>query len=71
VTASSSVSAFAPTGPAVNSAAVSKAADTLTAVAKPGSAAYRIGPLDVLDISVFKVPDLTKEVQVAEDGTIN
>lgn len=69
--ASASASAFAPTGPAVRSAAASKAADALTAVAKPGNAAYKIGPLDVLDISVFKVPDLTKEVQVAEDGSIN
>lgn len=33
--------------------------------------AYRIGPMDVLDISVFNVPDLSKTVQVAETGTIN
>ena len=66
-----SASAFAPTGQPVHSAAASQAADALTAVAKPGNAAYKIGPLDVLDISVFKVPDLTKEVQVAEDGSIN
>jgi polysaccharide biosynthesis/export protein len=67
-----SATAFAPTGPAaVHSAAASQAADALTAVAKPGNAAYKIGPLDVLDISVFKVPDLNKEMQVAEDGTIN
>jgi len=71
VTADTNASAFAPTGPAVHSAAASKAADALTAVAKPGNAAYKIGPLDVLDISVFKVPDLNKEMQVAEDGTIN
>jgi polysaccharide export outer membrane protein len=62
---------FAPTGPVVHSAAASEAADKLTAVAKPGNAAYKIGPLDVLDVSVFKVPDLTKEMQVAEDGTVN
>jgi len=67
----SSATAFAPTAGAVHSAAASQAADALTAVAKPGNAAYKIGPLDVLDISVFKVPDLAKEVQVAEDGTIN
>lgn len=73
LTAGASASAFAPTGPAAapHSAAASQAADALTAVAKPGSAAYKIGPLDVLDISVFKVPDLNKEVQVAEEGTIN
>ena len=33
--------------------------------------AYRIGPFDVLDISVFQVPELTKSVQVADSGTIN
>jgi polysaccharide export outer membrane protein len=71
LTRASSVSAFAPTAPAVQSAAASQAADALTAVAKPGNAAYKIGPLDVLNISVFKVPDLNKDVQVAEDGTIN
>jgi len=32
---------------------------------------YRIGALDVLDISVFQVPELTKSVQVADTGTIN
>lgn len=71
LTTASSASAFAPTGPVVNSGAASQAADTLTAVAKPGNAAYKIGPLDVLSISVFKVPDLNKDVQVAEDGSIN
>jgi polysaccharide biosynthesis/export protein len=35
----------------------------------PGS--YKIGPLDVLDISVFQVPELTKSVQVSDTGTIN
>jgi polysaccharide biosynthesis/export protein len=33
--------------------------------------AYEIGPLDVLDISVFQVPELTKTVQVADTGTVN
>ena len=37
----------------------------------PGRNAYRIGPLDVLDISVFQAPDLSKTVEVAEDGTID
>lgn len=37
----------------------------------PGSTAYKIGPLDVLDISVFKVPELSKSVQVADTGTVN
>lgn len=33
--------------------------------------AYKIGPLDVLDISVFRVPELSTSVQVAETGTVN
>jgi polysaccharide export outer membrane protein len=41
------------------------------ATATPGSGGYRIGALDVLDISVFQVPELTKSVQVADTGTIN
>jgi polysaccharide export outer membrane protein len=61
--------AFAPT--AASQASAAQAADKLTAVAKPGNSAYKIGPLDVLAISVFKVPDLEKSVQVSENGTIN
>jgi polysaccharide biosynthesis/export protein len=37
----------------------------------PGTHAYRIGPLDILDISVYQVPDLSKTVQVGDNGTIN
>ncbi len=43
---------------------------------QPGAAAtsrkapYKIGPLDVLDVTVFKVPDLSKTVQVNGAGTI-
>ncbi len=48
-----------------------EAAAKLTSVATPGNSAYKIGPLDVLEISVFKVPDLTKTVQVADVGTID
>lgn len=33
--------------------------------------AYRIGTADVLNVSVFKVPELSKTVQVANTGTIN
>ena len=36
-----------------------------------GGSGYRIGPFDVLDITVFQVPELTKSVQVADIGTIN
>jgi polysaccharide biosynthesis/export protein len=41
------------------------------AAATPGNSEYKIGPLDVLDISVFKVPELSKNVRVAETGTVN
>ncbi len=50
--------------PASEVAAVSAA----TAVSTPGAEGYRVGPLDVLDITVFKVEDLTKVVQVSESG---
>ena len=50
---------------------LSRVADKFTSIATPGSADYKIGPQDVLDISVFKVPELTRSVQVADAGTIN
>lgn len=31
---------------------------------------YRISPLDMLEVSVFQVPDLSKKVRVAADGRI-
>lgn len=37
-------------------------------VEDPG--AYKIGYADVLDISIFKVPELARTVEVAESGTI-
>jgi polysaccharide biosynthesis/export protein len=52
-------------------AQVLKVADTFTAAATPGSSAYKIGPQDVLEISVFKVPDLSHTVQVNDAGTVN
>jgi polysaccharide export outer membrane protein len=36
-----------------------------------GPAVYKIGPGDVLDVSVFKVPELSKTVTVADSGTVN
>lgn len=58
-------------GPQAPLADATKAADVLTSAATPGNTAYKIGPLDVLDVSVFKVPELSKSVQVADSGTIN
>jgi polysaccharide biosynthesis/export protein len=39
-----------------------------TAAGTPGSEGYRVGPLDVLEITVFKLTDLNKTVQVSESG---
>jgi polysaccharide export outer membrane protein len=46
-------------------------AEALTAAATPGSNAYKIGPQDTIEIAVFKVPDLSRTVQVADTGTVN
>lgn len=64
---------FAPTpaSEAASTSALSEAADKYTSAATPGNSAYKIGPMDVLEISVFKVPDLSKTVQVGQDGLIN
>ena len=40
------------------------------AIGTSGNEPYKIAPRDVLDITVFKVPDLSKTVQVKADGTI-
>jgi polysaccharide export outer membrane protein len=48
-----------------------QAALKLTAVSDPASSAYKIGPLDVVEVSVFRVPELSRTVQVADSGTIN
>jgi len=57
--------------PAVRDASVAQTANSLTAMATPGNRSYTIGPLDVLDISVFQAPDLSKTVEVADNGTID
>ena len=48
-----------------------RGADAFTSTATPGSTAYKIGPQDVLDISVFKVPELARSAPVDADGLIN
>jgi polysaccharide export outer membrane protein len=52
-------------------AAAAKVASRYVSATTPGSVSYLIGPQDVLDITVFKAPDLSRTVPVAEDGTIN
>ena len=42
----------------------------LPAIPVMGSTDYRVGPLDVLDVEVFGVPDLTKSVRVSVGGEI-
>lgn len=54
-----------------SSVQVARIADTFTAATTPGNHAYKIGPQDVLEVSVFKVPELSRSVQVADIGTIN
>jgi polysaccharide export outer membrane protein len=71
--------ANAPAAPGVASNAATAGQDPLlrraalnyTALADPKSKSYKIGPSDVLEISVFKVPELSKTIQVSEAGTIN
>jgi polysaccharide biosynthesis/export protein len=64
----------APNGDSVTASGtqpLTRVADKFISASSPGNSAYRIGPLDVLDISVFKVPELSKSVQVADSGSIN
>jgi len=50
---------------------LARTAVSFTSSSVPGNTAYKIGPHDVLDITIFKVPDLTRSVQVADSGSIN
>ena len=51
--------------------AVRQAALNLASVSDPESKSYKVGPRDVLDITVFQAPELSKTIQVSETGTIN
>lgn len=53
------------------SGAYTKQAVAVTAVNTPGNVAYKIGPQDILEITVFKVSELSRSAQVSEAGTIN
>ena len=48
-----------------------RASSVFSATTAAGNSGYVVGPLDVVEISVFKVPELSKSVQVANTGTIN
>lgn len=69
--ASADGSGFTPTGSVHVTAAAAQSAEKLTSAATVGTNDYLIGPMDVLDISVYQVPDLAKTVQVGDDGSIN
>ena len=69
--AGAGLSAEASGASASNSTELARAAAKFTSASTPGNSAYKIGPQDVLEISVFKVPELSKTVQVADSGTIN
>src|SRR5262245_40767360 len=38
---------------------------------QPGAAEHPVGAEDLLDISVFEIPELTRTVRVSEKGTIS
>jgi len=44
--------------------------ETGTAITPASADSYKIGTGDVLDVSVFKVPELNKSVQVADNGMV-
>src|SRR3954466_801097 len=48
---------------------VAQSGDVPTAMGPPETSAYKIGPTDVLQITVFKVPELSQTAQVADTGT--
>ncbi len=68
--ASSGSQAFKVSAPAGSAGAPAGSAGALPGV-KVGEGDYRISAMDVLDISVFQVPDLSKTVQVSASGQIN
>lgn len=54
-----------------NTTAPREPAERLPATPVDGPPVYRLGPMDVLAIDVFKEPDLTREVRVEESGEIS
>jgi len=63
----------APKAVAESTGSTSPAGGGASASKKAGAQkdAYTVGAMDILEISVFKVPELSKSVQVADTGTIN
>lgn len=57
--------------PLIANTAAKKEAERAIAPSNPKSNAYKIGPDDVIDVAVFKVPELSKSAQVNETGNVN
>lgn len=51
--------------------AAARVAEKYIATSSPGSAGYLVGPQDILDITVFNAPELSRAFAVAENGTLN
>lgn len=51
--------------------AFSQMVDPYLAETTPNDKGYKIGPSDVLDVTVYKAPELSRSVQVGTDGMIN
>ena len=60
-----------PTTGSIQQTAALPAPQVLAASPNAAEVEYRIGPLDLLDISVFQVPDLSETVKVAANGEIS
>lgn len=68
---SAKIRASAASSGDVSDGKATETASLLMSSVVPGASTYKIGPQDVLEISVFKVPELSKSVQVADTGTVN
>lgn len=61
----------AVTGTSGTAAPAAAAATSVAPIAGPQSTAFRIGPEDVLDVQIWKNPDLSRVVPVRPDGMIS
>ena len=51
--------------------ALHRVAAHISQTGTPGAVAYRIGPQDVIEVSVFMVPELSRTVQISDAGAAN
>ena len=49
---------------------LSQVSDPFAPATIPGAAGYKIGPHDVIEVNVFKAPELSRVVEVSHDGNI-